>query len=537
MASTAQIQDQIVSKQASVNELQNSLDNLIPGSLQARAVEQQIRLLDGQIYQLNVELVNSTTATNPPNPQVGTGTPPSITPPPIVVSPSTVTDPPDPAASESRNLENAEVGAITNQFVYGPNDELLPADTPYNVAVDPNQQLTPQNSFPQSVGGDFVASYNPETGKWDVVNLADGLPVVSGLTEQQATIDAENLSVGDPGYGGLGARNFGVAYDEDGFLLPGYTLDENGDPVYVGGDFVEPATRASAEASREQAALAQARQQASVSALRKAAGKAVGDGDWRVRLRLAPSADYLYKTPGIGTAGIMEPLRNTDGVVFPYTPRIDMAYTADYNAYDLVHSNYRGYFYKGSNPGEVTLNADFTAQDSTEADYLLATIHFLRSCTKMFYGQDKNRGTPPPLVFLSGLGDFQFNEHPCVIKQFNYNLPSDVDYIRARGRQSTSAGVTQGGNGLMFRRSLSSTTTASYSLSNIWSRLTGANLPQGGMNIPPAPPNLGTNSPTYVPTKISIALTLLPMPTRSQVSQQFSLEKYANGNLLRGGFW
>lgn len=536
MASTAQIQAQINSKEATVGQLENSLTSLPPGSAEFKTVEQQINLLNGQIYLLNVELVNSITATNPPNPQVSTGAPLVVTPPPIVRSPAAISDPPDPAAAGPERTE-IPASTVANQFVYGPNDELLPANTPYETSVDSNQRSVPQNTFPQTVGGDFVASYDPETGKWDVVNLATGLPVQTGLTEQQATIDAQNLSVGDPGYGGLAARNFGVAYDEDGFLLPGYTLDENGDPVYVGGDFVEPATRASAEASREQAALAQARQQASVSALRKAAGKAVGDGDWRVRLRLAPSADYLYKTPGIGTAGIMEPLRNTDGVVFPYTPRIDMAYTAEYNSYDLVHSNYRGYFYKGSNPGEVTMNADFTAQDSTEADYLLATIHFLRSCTKMFYGQDKNRGTPPPLVFLSGLGDFQFNEHPCVIKQFNYNLPSDVDYIRARGRQSTSSGVTQGGNGLMFRRTLSSTTTASYSLSSIWSRLTGANLPQGGMNIPPAPPNLGTNSPTYVPTKITISLTLLPMPTRSQVSQQFSLEKYANGNLLKGGFW
>jgi hypothetical protein len=459
-------------------------------------------------------------------------------PPPLVRNPATVNDPPDPAAAGAEEQESASSDDVANRFVFGPNGELLPADSPYNVPDSVSDfAAPPQNVAPQPVGGDYVPSYNPKTGKWDVVDLATGLAVQTGLTEQTATIDAQNLSVGDPGYGGLAARNFGVAYDEDGFLLPGYTLDENGDAVYVGGDFVEPATAYSAEQSRAQALLDQARQQASVSALRKASGKANGDGDWRVRLRLAPSADYLYKTPGVGSAGILEPLRDTDGVVFPYTPRIDMAYTADYNAYDLVHSNYRGYFYKGSNPGEVTLNADFTAQDSTEADYLLATIHFLRSCTKMFYGQDKQRGTPPPLVFLSGLGDFQFNEHPCVIKQFNYNLPSDVDYIRARGRQSTSAGVTQGGNGLMFRRTLSSTATASYSLSSIWSRLTGANLPQGGMNIPPAPPNLGLNSPTYVPTKITMSLTLLPMPTRSQVSQQFSLEKYANGNLLRGGFW
>jgi hypothetical protein len=537
MASTAQIQAQINSKEVTVRGLENNLDSLPSGSAEAKAVQQQINVLNGQIYLLNVDLVNSGTVTNPPDPQVSTGTPPSITPPPIVRNPSVVTDPPDPAAA---GPERADINAtnVPNQFVYGPDGILRPATDPY--VINQNNQVTapvPQNTFPQTVGGDFVASYDVESGKWDVVNLATGLPVQTGLTEQQATIDAQNLSVGDPGYGGLAARNFGVAYDDDGFLLPGYTLDENNNPVYVGGDFVEPATAYSAEQSRAQALLDQARQQASVSALRKASGKAVGDGDWRVRLRLAPGANYLYKTPGINSAGIMEPLRNTDGVVFPYTPRIDMTYSADYNPTDLVHSNYRGYFYKGSKVGEIVLNCDFTAQDSTEADYLLATIHFLRSCTKMFYGQDKNRGAPPPLVFLSGLGEFQFNEHPCVVSQFNYNLPSDVDYIRARGRQSTSAGVTQGGNGLMFRRTLSSTTTASYSLSSIWSRLTGANLPQGGMNIPPSPPNLGLNSPTYVPTKISIAITLLPMPTRSQVSQQFSLEKYANGNLLKGGFW
>jgi hypothetical protein len=537
MASTAQIQAQINSKEVTVRGLENSLDSLPSGSAEAKAVQQQINVLNGQIYLLNVDLVNSGTVTNPPDPQVSTGTPPSITPPPIVRTPPVVTDPPDPTVA---SVQFDEAGVDTaNQFVYGPDGLLRPATNPYVINQGNTQVVAPvpQNTFPQTVGGDFVASYDPETGKWDVVNLATGLPVQTGLTEQQAILDAQNLSVGDPGYGGLAARNFGVAYDDNGFLLPGYTLDENNNPVYVGGDFVEPATAYSAEQSRAQALLDQARNQASVSALRKASGKAVGDGDWRVRLRLAPGANYLYKTPGINSAGILEPLRNTDGVVFPYTPRIDMTYSADYNPTDLVHSNYRGYFYKGSKVGEIVLNCDFTAQDSTEADYLLATIHFLRSCTKMFYGQDKNRGAPPPLVFLSGLGEFQFNEHPCVVSQFNYNLPSDVDYIRARGRQSTSAGVTQGGNGLMFRRTLSSTTTASYSLSSIWSRLTGANLPQGGMNIPPSPPNLGLNSPTYVPTKISIAITLLPMPTRSQVSQQFSLEKYANGNLLKGGFW
>jgi hypothetical protein len=46
-----------------------------------------------------------------------------------------------------------------------------------------------------------------------------------------------------------------------------------------------------------------------------------------------------------------------------------------------------------------------------------------------------------------------------------------------------------------------------------------------------------TAKATYVPTKIDISLTLLPMQTRDQVSKLFSLADFANGNGLRGGFW
>ena len=43
--------------------------------------------------------------------------------------------------------------------------------------------------------------------------------------------------------------------------------------------------------------------------------------------------------------------------------------------------------------------------------------------------------------------------------------------------------------------------------------------------------------PTYVPTKMDITIRLLPVNTRQQVSQQFSLREFANGNQLKGGFW
>jgi hypothetical protein len=247
--------------------------------------------------------------------------------------------------------------------------------------------------------------------------------------------------------------------------------------------------------------------------------------DWRVTLRLAPGATYLYKD---SNPGLLAPLKVTNGVVFPYTPTIGTAYKANYDTYDLTHSNYRGYFYKSSNVDAVSLKATFTAQSTADAAYVLAVIHFFRSVTKMFYGQDAQRGSPPPLVFLSGLGDYQFNNHPCLVSNFSYNLPSEVDYI--------SSGTPNNlGLNLQPLQNLYSTTL--NALSPTVTRLATAFLPPGAQNDMPAPLQGLLNNPTYVPSKIDIDLTLLPVQTRQQVSKQFSLKNFANGNLLKGGFW
>jgi len=62
-------------------------------------------------------------------------------------------------------------------------------------------------------------------------------------------------------------------------------------------------------------------------------------------------------------------------------------------------------------------------------------------------------------------------------------------------------------------------------------------LPPGAQNALPAPLQSLLNNPTYVPSKIDIDITLLPVQTRQQVSKQFSLKNFANGQLIKGGFW
>ena len=327
----------------------------------------------------------------------------------------------------------------------------------------------------------------------------------------------------------------GTPYDDDGNLNPGYSLDENNNPVFVGGSFVEPATAESAAASREAATKLRAKQQATF----QARYKQPGNSDWRVRLSLSPNANYLYNagTPRGSGAGILAPLANTDGVIFPYTPSISTTYTANYEQYDLVHSNYRGVFYKNSRVGDISIRGTFTAQDTTEANYLLAVIHFFRSATKMFYGQDAERGTPPPVCLLNGLGQFQFSDHPVVISSFNYTTPDDVDYIRAGNPNNY-------GSNLLNRRAAVASNPGGSSLAGL-NRLLNAlptGLAKGAIPNTPAPSTVNqsvnnTAGATYVPTKMEIDITLIPVQTRAQVSQQFSLKGFANGDLLKGGFW
>lgn len=287
--------------------------------------------------------------------------------------------------------------------------------------------------------------------------------------------------------------------------------------------------------ARTKALLKETQEQASIQQYFNQTTK----GDWRVRLRIAPDADYLYQDK---SNALLAPLRVSDGVVFPYTPIINTSYAAKYDPYDLTHSNYRGYFYRGSQVSDVQIQATFTAQDTREAEYVLAVIQFFRSATKMFYGKDQQRGSPPPLVYLRGYGEYQFNDHACVITNFQYNLPNDVDYIAVT---PNNIGLNLSNRQQQVGSSPVSTISSAIGrLSNLFNAVTGQpGVPKGA--APGTRGDLGTtratvyglNQATYVPTKIDMNITLLPIQTRSQVSKQFSVKEFANGNLLKKGFW
>ena len=254
---------------------------------------------------------------------------------------------------------------------------------------------------------------------------------------------------------------------------------------------------------------------------------ATGATDWRFRISLAPDAFYLYKAKD---PGILAPLAVTKGVIFPYSPMIQMSYTASYPSTELTHTNYKIYNYKGSSVEQISITGDFTAQDTTEANYMLAVIHFFKSITKMFYGQDQNpqRGLPPPLVYLTGFGQYQFDQHPAVISSFAYNFPQDVDYVNAYPTNSTSA--KGGKNQEVYQPK------ATEALGTGMYRLNTSGIAPGGNPPPPtfAQVTRNINEVTRVPSKLQIQLTCLPIVTRNSISNHFSLEAYARGDLMKG---
>jgi hypothetical protein len=226
--------------------------------------------------------------------------------------------------------------------------------------------------------------------------------------------------------------------------------------------------------------------------------------DWRVRVSLAPASKLFYK----GTqAGIQSVLRNTDGVVFPYTPSIQVTHAARYGEQKLTHSNYASYFYEGSEVNAITIAGEFTVQTPEEGKYLLAAVAFFRSCTKMFFGKSNDQalaGSPPPIVFLHGYGKYIFPAVPCVVTQFQQSLPGEVDYIEV-----------------------------SHFIDEV--------NPTGFVNSAgqfKSETQLLNSAVTRVPTSCQLSVTLQPVYSRKSVHEDFNLDRFASGELLvgRGGF-
>lgn len=229
--------------------------------------------------------------------------------------------------------------------------------------------------------------------------------------------------------------------------------------------------------------------------------------DWRVKLTL-PTESTLRQLFFGGDNSIMRPLSSFNGMVFPLTPSVLIQHMASYNPMAATHSNYPFYAYGHSEVSAITVIGDFPVQNSEDARNWVATLHFLRAVTKMFFGGEDNalKGNPPPILQLNGYGNHVFNNVPVVVTNFTVDLRNTVDYIctdQSRGVFTDAQGRTS-------------------STRQIDSNAIADDLSRTVTN-----PSINR---TWAPTDSQFNVQLQPVYSRESI-KKFSMQQFVNGSL------
>ena len=216
--------------------------------------------------------------------------------------------------------------------------------------------------------------------------------------------------------------------------------------------------------------------------------------DWRVRLQIPTGADALYNAI-LANNNLLLPLQNSRGIFWPLTPTMQVQHSANYNALSQTHSNYPFQAYQNSQIDSISIIGEFPVQNQQDAAHWVATVNFLRTVTKMFFGKEQPlKGNPPPILHLSGYGDHMFQKVPVVVNNFNVELRQGIDYISTK--QDT-----------VYRQAQVS--------------------PIVGRDEPLDPNSIDQ---TWAPTISNISVMLTPIYSRESI-KNFSLTDFAQGKL------
>ena len=218
--------------------------------------------------------------------------------------------------------------------------------------------------------------------------------------------------------------------------------------------------------------------------------------DWRVRLQV-PASPGLQKFFDFENNELLKPLAKSNGMFWPLTPVMQIQHSANYNALAQTHSNLPFQAYQNSQIDAFSILGEFPVQNSEDAKHWVATVNFLRTVTKMFFGKDDKdglKGNPPPILHLYGYGDHMFNKIPVVVSSFNVEMRQGIDYISTK--QNTSI----------------------YETDRTRSR---AGLP----TLDPS------ESQTWAPTLSNISVMCTPVYSRESM-KNFSMKEFVQGKLI-----
>lgn len=265
------------------------------------------------------------------------------------------------------------------------------------------------------------------------------------------------------------------------------------------------------------------------------------ENDWRVRLSIPQNYDFRQSP-------VLQPLVNAGGLVFPYTPTIQISGTASYDTTPITHQNYAYFNYVNSTASSISITGPFNVEDAIQAQYWIAVIHYLRSVTKMFTGDSIDAGNPPPMVYLNAYGDYVFKNVPVIITSFQCELPQDVAYIATTVGTSgptSGFGAASGGKGQTVENAAnmmgalggvagflgkSKVAGALGAASGALNVVNGvSNMLQGSTGGGSAP--FSTGGKTHVPVKSQITVVCQPVWSRQKV-RRFNLDEFVQGKYV-----
>ena len=220
--------------------------------------------------------------------------------------------------------------------------------------------------------------------------------------------------------------------------------------------------------------------------------------DWRVRLQIPTNAYQVYDSI-LRNNELMAPLIPSRGVFWPLTPAVVIQHSANYNPLSQTHSNYPFQAYQNSQVDSYNIIGEFPVQNSDDAKHWVATVNFLRTITKMYFGKDSQplKGNPPPIMHMSGYGDHVFNKVPVVVNTFNVELRPGIDYISTK--QSNTPYKQLNGADAGFQQAV-----------------------------------IAGESQSWAPTLSNISVLVTPVYSRESV-KNFSLSEFARGDLSGKG--
>lgn len=267
-------------------------------------------------------------------------------------------------------------------------------------------------------------------------------------------------------------------------------------------------------------------------------GGGASENDWRVRLSI-PNWQSFKNSP------VLKPLKEAGGLIFPYTPMISIKSGATYNKEPVIHTNYSFNAYKTSEPGSIEITAPMNVEDADQALYWIAAVHYLRSVTKMFAGNDPKAGNPPPIVFLNGYGQYVFKNVPVVITNFSTTLPQDCDYITCDvvgSAMGEIAGIADSVGGLADSLGGGLGGLVGGSLGNAISQGAGlvSTVASGVGQVAGVLGTFGLGGSTsagqaHVPTKSQFSVTVQPVYSRNS-ARKFSLDRFVQGGYVNNQF-